>query len=291
MNDADRTPRPSAVHLQREPHHHTNTTPHHQHHNTNTNSTSPGTNNEPLTRASFDDIYRSSPEDNYNTSVASSPSMSRSSSKASSIDHAPGTTKPSKPRRPTNYAERTSSIALKRASLPAPQPKSLTLNQSNFSTNSTVKEGGMFVTPTKGTLRSPASVVSTPKTVTLTPVVERARDGQSKETGEASSRAEPVVNEVVENVETPYFPLPPPTRPAVEVARTPATRMYWHQPPTHGMMPTGPLRRSHSIAQVGSSIFLFGGSDGGPSKATDTVFIFDTGIPTQPNCPPHPKIV
>jgi hypothetical protein len=84
--------------------------------------------------------------------------------------------------------------------------------------------------------------------------------------------------EVIEEVEVPYFPLPPPTRPETDVARTPATRMYWHQPPTHGMMPIGPFRRSHSTTQIGSTVYIFGGSDGKYPKATNTVFIFDTGI-------------
>jgi len=225
--------------------------------------------------------------------------MSRSSSKASSIDHAPGTTKPPKPRRPTNYAERTSSISLKRASLPAgpQQPKYLNLNQSNFSPSSKEvsagKEqgGGSLITPTKGrtgtVIRSPGlEAASTPKPVTVafTPFVEKVTENPqpAKSESDVSPRAdsagiEAVSTDDVEALTVPYFALPPPTRPAVEVARTPATRMYWHQPPTHGMMVQAPFRRSHSIAQVGSSIFLFGGSDGGSSKATDTVFIFDTG--------------
>jgi hypothetical protein len=137
------------------------------------------------------------------------------------------------------------------------------------------------MTPTKS--KTGESPSSTPKNVSFTPIVERAGDALPKEDreGETASRAESSradSSKTEDSSQSPYFPLPPPTRPATEIARAPATKMYWHQPPTHGMMSIAPFRRSHSIAQVGSSIFLFGGSDGSSPKATDTVFIFDTGI-------------
>ena len=228
MNDVDRTPRPAA------------TQP------TSTND------NESIHRNSIDDPLRSSPDDN-------SPAMSRSSSKASSIETS---SKPPKPRRPTNYAERTSSISRKPS--PSPHVKNLNLNQSNFNT-----KRNSFPSP-------PVSAI--PKAA-FTPVLERAQEHLRVDRAERKNESanQVVVVEEVE-VEAPYFPLPPPTRPEIEVARTPATRMYWHQPPTHGMMATGPLRRSHSIAQIGPTVYVFGGSDGKHPKATNTVYIFDTGM-------------
>lgn len=209
------------------------------------------------TRDSIDDPHRSSPDDNN-----SSPSMSRSSSKASSIE---ATTKPLKPRRPTSYTNRTSSINKRSSGV----LKNLNLNQSNFNSNS----GGSVPSP-------PVSARATPKTAAFTPILERSQE-HSRETEKRDSRPESTQEINVEEVEVPYFPLPPPTRSEVEIKRTPATRMYWHQPPTHGMMAKGPLRRSHSVAQIGSTVYIFGGSDGKPPKATNTVYIFDTGMSSQ----------
>jgi Kelch motif len=204
-------------------------------------------------RQSIDDLQRSSPED-------ISPSMSRSSSKASSIDTL---SKPPKPRRPTNYAERTSS---KRASLPQ-QPKNLNLNQSNFAS----------ATQQENVSSPPVSAKETPKPA-FTPIIERSQDSRREPETSSPSPTEPT-NQVIEEIEIPYFPLTPPTRPEIDVPKIPSTRLYWHQLPTHGMMSTGPLRRSHSIAQIGFAVYIFGGSDGKPPMATNTVYIFDTGTP------------
>ena len=235
MSDADRTPRPATTHPSTIIY----------------NDIDPFT----TTRDSIDDTRRSSPDDN-----SSDPSVSRSSSKASSIE-ATTSTKPLKPRRPTSYTNRTSSIN-KRSSGAL---KNLNLNQSNFNINS----GGNVPSP-------PVSARTTPKVTTFTPILERSQE-HSRERETRNSRPESTEEIIVEEVEIPYFPLPPPTRSEVEVKRTPATRMYWHQPPTHGMMATAPLRRSHSVAQIGSTVYIFGGSDGKPPKATNTVYIFDTG--------------
>jgi Rab9 effector protein with kelch motifs len=76
----------------------------------------------------------------------------------------------------------------------------------------------------------------------------------------------------------PYFTLPLPMRPVDDVPRAPATQMYWHQPPIHGMLPSAPQRRGHAMAQIGSHFYIFGGSDGKPPKATNTMYIFDAGM-------------
>ena len=238
MNDADRTPRPATTHP--------STTIYR-------NDIDPPSS----MRDSIDDAHRSSPDDTNST-----PSMSRSSSKASSIENT-ASAKPLKPRRPTSYTNRTSSIN-KRSSGAL---KNLNLNQSNFKINS----GGNVPSP-------PVSARTTPKAAAFTPILERSQE-HSRERETRNSRPESTQEIIVEEVEVPYFPLPPPTRSEVEVKRTPATRMYWHRPPTHGMMATGPVRRSHSVAQIGSTVYIFGGSDGKPPKATNTVYIFDTGIP------------
>ena len=172
------------------------------------------------------------------TTITESPSMSRSSSKASSIDT---TGKTRKPRKPQNYAERKSSITTKRPGLSG-QLKNLNLNQAALHSSQNV-------------LSPPASANTTPN-ATFTPILESSRPLERNNSSASRSTA-------IEIVETPppYYTLPLPIRPADEVPKAPATQMYWHQPPIHGMMPTGPMRRSHAIAQIGSSFYIFGGSD------------------------------
>lgn len=226
MSDVDRTPRPSTTH--------------------------PSVNlidiNSNVDRDSPDDFARSSPEDGS--------TMSRSSSKASSIEG-----KPPKPRRPTNFGERTSSIH-KRTNSHIPNLK---LNPA------------VLIVTNKSNSNAPSPPISatiSPKP-NLSPVLERTQEDHANPPNPSLTVAP---KPDLELTEKPYFPLPLPTRPQAEVAKAPATQMYWHQPPVHGMLPTAPMRRSHSIAQIGATVYFFGGSDGGPPKATNTVFIFDTGI-------------
>ena len=192
--------------------------------------------------------------------INESPSMSRSSSKASSIETSG---KPPKPRRPTNYAERKSSIS-KRPSLSG-QLKNLSLNPTAMTKNS--PSASSPPVSAKGTL-----------TAAFTPIIEHSPESQKAQEDRNSSRTD-TPETIQELEEIPYFPLPCPTRPENEVPRAPATQMYWHRAPTHGALESGPARRSHSIAQIGPLIYIFGGSDGKPPKGTNTVFIFDAGIP------------
>ena len=197
-----------------------------------------------------DEIVASGP------AIVESPSMSRSSSKASSIDGG----KPSKPKRPTNYAERKSSIS-HRGSISS-QIKTLSLTP--LASNS----------PTSIVPSTPISAISqnmSPASTTYTPLTARpTRPPDRHSLSPVEIDSEPEIE--------PYFPIPPPTRPENDVPRSSSVQMYWHQPPMHGMMRTGPARRSHSIAQIGSQFFLIGGTDGKPPKATNTVYIFDAGI-------------
>ena len=207
------------------------------------------------------------------SSIDESPSMSRSSSKASSLDRESRdpNSKPPKPRRPTNYAERKSSISSR---------PNLSSQLKNLSLNSAALQGA-----NRNSVPSPpvsakhiSPITPMPMTTTFTPILEQPL----QRTDEAERNASRESNRSREGEQweaPPYYPLPSPTRPEVEVKKAPATRMYWHQPPFHGMMATGPMRRSHSIAKVGSQFYIFGGSDGRPPhKATNTVFIFDAGM-------------
>jgi len=189
-----------------------------------------------------------------------SPSMSRSSSKASSID-APG--KPPKPRRPTNYTQRKSSIS-QRGSISS-HIKELSLNPQPLNSSP------ILASPPVSAAQS-----MSPSTTTITPRLSPDKPPSQSRLAERQP-IPPVDTE--EDVELdPYFPLPPPgSQPEVEVPKASAVQMYWHQPPMHGMMRTGPTRRSHSIAQIGSQFFLIGGSDGKTPKATNSVYIFDAG--------------
>ena len=196
------------------------------------------------------------------SSIDESPSMSRSSSKTS-IETVG---KPPKPRRPTNYAERKSSIS-KRQGLHN-QPKNLNLNQTSLVSP---------ISPRNTVPSPPVSAKTTPKTA-FTPILERPQERRRIRENAGTSRSD-AANGIVEEKEPTHFPLPPPTNPEKDIPKAPATRMYWHQPLTHGMMATGPVRRSHSVAQIGSTIYLIGGSDGKPPKATNTVYIFDIGMP------------
>jgi hypothetical protein len=184
-------------------------------------------------RSSIDETPRSSPDE-------MSSSMSRSSSKDSSID-----TKPLKPRRPTNYAERKSSIR--------------DTHSKNLSLSST----------TGVTLPLPEKIPLMP---TFTPILERHSESYIQGEGDG-------MEEQGGGMEGQWFDLVMPIRAETEVLKVPATQMYWHRPCTHGMIRTGPMRRSHSISQVGSTFYIIGGSDGKPPKATNTVFTFDAGIP------------
>lgn len=192
---------------------------------------------------------------------------SRSSSKASLNDSG---AKPQKPRRPTNYAERKSSISKRPSSISAPI-KTLTLNHT------------VLASPMTSKLSVPSPPVSAKSIskVAFTPILEHSQPLRHIPKLGNGSRSEPA-DGGSEATEIPYLTITPPSRPDKEVAKSPATRMYWHQPPTHGMMATGPARRSHSIAQIGPTIFLFGGSDGLPPKATNTIYIFDTGTAPTP---------
>lgn len=199
------------------------------------------------------------------SSIDESPSMSRSSSKASSIDRE---NRPPKPRRPTNYAERKSSIST-RVNLSG-QLKNLSLNSAALGQRNSVPS-------------PPVSAKNTPitpmATATFTPILEQPLQGM-KRTDSPDRIASRESNRSMEEhwEPPPYYPLPAPTRPEIDVKKAPATQMYWHQPPFHGMMAAGPTRRSHSISKVGSQFYIFGGSDGKPpQKATNTVFIFDAG--------------
>jgi hypothetical protein len=202
-------------------------------------------NSDPPPRESLEDV-----------AINESPAMSRSSSKASSIETSG---KPPKPRRPTNYAERKSSIS-KRPSLSG-QLKNLSLNPTAM---------------TKTGAPSPPISANSIATAAFTPIIEQSNEHRKAQDEQHTSRTG--TPETIEEPESiPYFPLPSPTRPEKDVPKAPATQMYWHQPPTHGVLETGPARRSHSIAQIGSIFYIFGGSDGKPPKATNTVFIFDAG--------------
>jgi len=203
------------------------------------------------TRHSVDEPPKKGP------SIDDSPTMSRSSSKSSSLDT---NSKSSKPKRPTNYAERKSSIT-QRGSLTS-QLKTLALTPAIMNTS-----------PISTGVQSPHAVTS-PSTSNHTPTTPKPRspilERRSRSNSVSPTETEPEVEDV-------YFPLQRPSRPEVDVPRASAVQMYWHQPPMHGMMTTGPARRSHSIAQVGSQFFIIGGSDGKPPKATNTVYIFDAG--------------
>lgn len=207
------------------------------------------------------------------SSIDESPSVSRSSSKASSIDRGDNSNKPPKPRRPTNYAERKSSIS-SRPNLSG-QLKNLSLNSAAL-----VAGNRNSVPSPPVSAKNITPITPMPMTTTFTPILEQPieRTERTEESERIASRESNRSREWEQWEAPPYYPLPPPTRPEVEVKRAPATQMYWHQPPFHGMMATGPMRRSHSIAKVGSQFFIFGGSDGkAPHKATNTVFIFDAG--------------
>lgn len=229
MSDVDRTPRPSTTHPP-------------------VNLIDIHNNSD---RDSPDDFARSSPEDG---SI-----MSRSSSKASSIEG-----RPPKPRRPTNFGERTSSIHKR----PPGHVPNLKLNQAVLNAK----------TDSNSNAPSPPISASISPKPTFSPVLERTQEDQTDPVNLPTPSPMVAENNNLEPTERPYFPLPFPTRPENEVVKAPATQMYWHQPPIHGMLSTAPMRRSHSIAQIGSMVYIFGGSDGKPPKATNTVFIFDTGI-------------
>src|SRR5579859_1432082 len=115
----------------------------------------------PRDASSIDDMIDQTP-------LNESPCMSRSSSKASSVDT--GGVKPPKPRRPTNYAERKSSISQARGL--AGQLKTLSLDQVALSSLSK-REGGVMSPPTSASI-SPKQAMSTPPTATLTPVLSKA---------------------------------------------------------------------------------------------------------------------
>jgi hypothetical protein len=202
-------------------------------------------------------LSEDSPRRGSNDTITSSESMSRSSSKASSTETTSG--KPRKPRRPVDYAERKSSIHQKRTSLSG--------QIANLKLTTTTQGAGNTV------LSPPVSANTTPN-ATFTPILETARplerNALANTVGSSGDR-------VVEIPSPPYYTLCVPTRPVHDVARAPATQMYWHQPPIHGMLSSAPLRRSHAIAQIGSSFYIFGGSDGKPPKATNTMYIFDAG--------------
>jgi len=200
------------------------------------------------------------------SSTDESPSMSRSSSKASSIDRE---NRPPKPRRPTNYAERKSSIST-RPNLSG-QLKNLSLNPAALGNRTP------FPSPPISAKNTPSTPMAT---ATFTPILEQPLERIDRTDSPDRIASRESNRSMEEHWEAPpYYPLPAPTRPEVELKKAPATQMYWHQPPIHGMMATGPMRRSHSIAKVGSQFYLFGGSDGKPpQKATNTVFIFDAGM-------------
>jgi len=222
--------------------------------NSNSSTTTVVFNNSNESRDSIDDPSRSSIDES-----------SRSSSKASSINEA--ATKPPKPRRPTNYAERKSSINKRPTSISAPI-RTLTLNQTVL--------GSPMMASRQTVPSPPVSAKNTPKSAAFTPTLEQSQPLRHIRQIGSVLRTEKT-DSPIEDSETQYFTLPPPTRPEKEIPKSPATQMYWHQPPMHGMMKTGPARRSHSVAQIGPTIYIFGGSDGKPPKATNSVFIFDTG--------------
>jgi hypothetical protein len=189
-------------------------------------------------------------------SVDESPAMSRSSSKASSTDT---NSKNSKPKRPAHYAERKSSIS-QRASVIS-QLKNLSLTPSS---------------PINTVIPSPPTSASH----ALSPAVTNYMPSASKPSSSVRQRSDslsPTDVETQPESEAIHFSLPPLKQPETEVPRASPVQMYWHQPPMHGMMSTGPARRSHSIAQIGSRIFIIGGSDGKNPKATDSVYLFDAG--------------
>jgi Kelch motif len=212
-----------------------------------------------LPRDSLDDTPRSSPDD------LSSTTMSRSSSKSSSLESsALRHSKPPKPRRPTYIAERTSSIK-------ASQPKNLKLNKAALKNNVVTASQPSPMITSSPTKRASAPVdAKTPVISTLTPVIDR-----SQERAAQSERRESYCTCGQRKDQVFSFPLSMPTRPDKDRSKVPATQLYWHQPSMHGMLPNAPPRRSHSIAQIGSSIYLYGGSDGKPPRATNTMFIFD----------------
>src|SRR5271156_6748905 len=190
---------------------------------------------------------------------------SRSSSKAS-IDNP--NSKPSKPRPPSTYAERKSSISsVHKRSNSSGQIKNLTLTQSTLDS--------MAIT-NKNVVMSPSVSVGTPVTHSFSPVSvsESPKDTATQEHRKSENTL--VTKDIYED--PPYFPLPQPSLPETDVVLAPATQMYWHKPTTHGALSNCPPRRCHSIAQIGSSFYIFGGSDGKHPKATNTMFIFDAGI-------------
>lgn len=191
------------------------------------------------------------------TPITESPSMSRSSS--ISIETSG---KPPKPRRPINYAERKSSITKKRPTLSG-QLNTLKLNQP-------------VPSPASQNILSPPVSANTTPNATFTPILETSQPSECPTSSSSPSGSTEIGEPPAPP--TPNYPLPLPTRPEQDVPRAPATQMYWHQPPVHGMMATGPMRRSHAIAQIGASFYIFGGSDGKPPKATNTMFIFDAGM-------------
>lgn len=198
--------------------------------------------------------------------TAGSSTDSRSSSKAS-IDNP--NSKPSKPRPPSTYAERKSSISsVHKRSNSSGQIKSLTLAHSTVNS---------IALSNKSIGMSPSVSVSTPITHSFSPVSASESSKEIAIQEHRKSENALAVKDIYED--PPYFPLPQPSLPETDVVLAPATQMYWHKPTTHGALANCPPRRCHSIAQIGPSFYIFGGSDGKHPKATNTMFIFDAGTP------------
>ena len=117
---------------------------------------------------------------------------------------------------------------------------------------------------------TPSISAKTPLIASLTPVVGRHHEQYVQHEKKRPCNC-------AKEDKAPFYPLPLPTRPEKETSKVPANHLYWHEPSTHGMLLTAPSRRSHSVAQIGSSIYIYGGSDGKSPRATNSMFIFDAG--------------